>query len=101
MAQIGGHALVPVVQGNALYGMAIIASGIVDQHMRITQLVAGRVDGLAQGGDITQIAMKERYLLPLGLDVILQFLRRAFIEIEQRHAHALGSEVLDNRSANA
>ena len=101
VAQVGGHAVVPVFGRHVVDGVAVIAGGVVDQHgERAAKLVAQAGDGGAECRDVAQVAGREPDGGVVG-EAGQGRGRSALVAVEEADMGALLDEVAHDGGADA
>ncbi len=101
MAEIHRHRLVPVIGGDGIDLMAIVARRIVDEDADQAEIRLHAVDRLTQGVDVGQIARDEHWSVTGRRQTAYQRLRRALLDVDEGHPGSLSGKGFDHRRADA
>src|SRR5262245_30535985 len=92
MAKVDGHALIPVLDGDALDRVAIVAGGVVHEDADIAELRLHGADGSSQGVDVADIAAEESRRRPHALEISNQPGAGGLVDVHEAHEGLLAHE---------
>ena len=101
MFQVDCDALVEIFGGDVLELVALVMGGVVDEHGDRPELGANRGDCGAERVNVGEVGGRVVNLLALPPNARGDGLRFLLLDIDEADLRALGSEVLDNRFADA
>src|SRR5262247_4772188 len=92
MAEVDGHALIPVLDGDALDRVAIVPGGVVHEDADVAELRLHGADGAAQGVDVADIAAEESRRGPHALEISNQPGAGGLVDVHEAHEGLLAHE---------
>src|SRR5215475_335925 len=92
MAKVHGHALIPVLDGDALDRVPIVAGGVVHEDPDVAQLRLHCADGGPQRVDVADIAPDEARRWPRALEISNQLGAGGLVDVHEAHERLLAHE---------